>query len=205
MFRKIFIILLFISAKCAMAQKSKENFDVLNYKHTVSQQDQVQTFYVSSGEKKVKVINDRFYHWYSKNKLVVTQGGYEGKLLNGPYVVTFPNKNIKEKGVFKDGLKTGEWKKWLENGNLNSLHHYKKGIYQGKYIEYDPNGIIIGVGNYRNGNLHGNVSTRVSPDSLDTRKYKNGKVIKPFKINDLAKRFFKKKDSMDVTIKKNKL
>ena len=41
--------------------------------------------------------------------ILVTQGGYNGRLLNGDFRVFYPNKNLKENGNYQFGLKEGTW------------------------------------------------------------------------------------------------
>ncbi|HEY2583461.1 MAG TPA: hypothetical protein VGI43_16735 [Mucilaginibacter sp.] len=71
--------------------------------------------------------SDRFYYWYSSNKIHFSQGGYSGKLLNGLYTEFYPNKNLKEQGAFKKGLKDGAWKSWNEDGTLNQISKWRNG------------------------------------------------------------------------------
>src|SRR5687767_7585391 len=48
---------------------------------------------------KVKTKKDLTYYWYGTNKIMETQGDYEGKLLHGEYVTFYQsNNNLNEKG-----------------------------------------------------------------------------------------------------------
>jgi antitoxin component YwqK of YwqJK toxin-antitoxin module len=72
--------------------------------------------------------SDRFYYWYSSNKIHYSQGGFSGKLLNGAYNEYYLNKNLKEQGNFKKGLKKGTWKSWNEDGTLSQISVWKNGV-----------------------------------------------------------------------------
>ena len=72
--------------------------------------------------------SNRFYYWYSSNKIHFSQGGFSGKLLNGAYSEFYLNKNLKEQGNFKKGLKNGTWKSWSEDGTLSQLSVWKNGV-----------------------------------------------------------------------------
>jgi antitoxin component YwqK of YwqJK toxin-antitoxin module len=85
--------------------------------------------------------NDRFYFWYSSNRIHSTQGGYSGRLLNGNYKEFYPGKALKEEGYFKEGLKDGIWKSWNEYGNLVEQYTWKKGLLSGKFIRCDEKAI----------------------------------------------------------------
>ena len=68
-----------------------------------------------------------YYYWYSANTIHTSQGGFSGKLLNGPYTEYYTDKNLKEQGNFKKGLKDGVWKSWNEEGILTSVTNWKHG------------------------------------------------------------------------------
>src|ERR1044071_2693369 len=65
---------------------------------------------------KIKVNETSVYHWYSKNTIQHTCGGYSGKLLHGTYESFYPNHNLLSKGQFSKGLKEGLWISWFANG-----------------------------------------------------------------------------------------
>ena len=68
-----------------------------------------------------------YYYWYNANTIHISQGGFSGKLLNGPYIEYYTDKNLKEQGNFKKGLKDGVWKSWNEEGTLTSVTNWKRG------------------------------------------------------------------------------
>jgi antitoxin component YwqK of YwqJK toxin-antitoxin module len=97
--------------------------------------------------------NNRFYYWYSSNKIHSTQGGYSGRLLNGNYKEFYPDKTLKEEGDFKEGLKDGIWKDWNPHGDLSQQYTWKKGLLSGKFIICDEKGYIKQSGKYHDGVL----------------------------------------------------
>jgi hypothetical protein len=100
-----------------------------------------------------KLRDDRFYFWYSSNRIHSTQGGYTGRLLNGNYKEFYPDKTLKEEGNFRDGLKDGIWKTWNQNGNILQQYTWKKGLLSGNFIICDDKGYIKQSGKYKNGTL----------------------------------------------------
>lgn len=99
---------------------------------------------------KVKTKPYLTYRWYSSNKIMDTQGGYEGKLLHGEYVSFYQsNNNLKEKGKFKKGLKQGFWNSWNENGKISRISRWKNGQLNGRYKTYDNNGSLLSEKRYK--------------------------------------------------------
>lgn len=146
---------------------------------------------------KQKVIpkKDMEYYWYRANTIIVTQGGYSGKLLNGLYSSFYPNKNLREQGSFKKGVKAGEWKSWWESGSLREVMTWKNGRESGKFFRYDEGGQKKEEGNYRKGKLNGKVVTYVGVDSIKTSFYAAGNVVRQKKSEGrfgLLKRLFEK-------------
>lgn len=70
----------------------------------------------------------RYYYWYSANIIHATQGGFSGRLLDGPYTAFYLNKNLKEQGAYSKGLKAGVWKAWQEDGSPGPVTRWKKGV-----------------------------------------------------------------------------
>ncbi|MFD2162268.1 toxin-antitoxin system YwqK family antitoxin [Paradesertivirga mongoliensis] len=151
-----------------------------------------------------------FYYWYSANQVNRTQGGYSGKLLNGPYTAFYTNKNLKEQGEFKKGLQHGDWKTWHENGQLKEIVKWRSGLKTGPLREYNEQGGVSRTGRYRQGKLQGKVTTYTGKDSVQVLKYDDGElVVKPTKekkvagtvskvkrkVNGFFKVIFRKKDS----------
>jgi antitoxin component YwqK of YwqJK toxin-antitoxin module len=82
------------------------------------------------------------YYWYKAQKVIATQGGSAGIVLNGTYQSFYPSNQLCEKGEFKKGLKIGEWKQWYQNGALKKVERWKKGRLVGRQTFYDEKGQI---------------------------------------------------------------
>ncbi len=173
-----FIILLLSLINQKMGYGQKPNIpDLKKQEFTISSADSVIVFeVVSKKDPNIKVQNDRKYYWYYANAILITNGGYDGKLLNGNYTSFFINKNLKEKGKFKDGLKIGEWKIWYENGNLKEVSFWKNGLKNGDYTLFEISGDIIEKCLYKDNKVHGNRITFKDQKIESITKFKNGKV-----------------------------
>src|SRR5690349_16475193 len=104
---KWLLIILFITPFFAQAQKMPE-MKALN-RVILHRGDTVYEFYTSQPPKKLKVDTGRYYYWYRQDSVIVTQGGFAGKLLHGRFIILFPNKNLMEERYYKYGLKDGTW------------------------------------------------------------------------------------------------
>jgi hypothetical protein len=93
---------------------------------------------VIQGKPKVKPA--RVYHWYHRDSMYQTTGGYDEKLMHGPYVRFWPDGQLREKGQFDEGLKQGTWKQWHPNGQLAETIDWHKGKPSSKLKIYDLNG-----------------------------------------------------------------
>jgi len=91
------------------------------------------------------------YFWFKSQAIHVTQGGSDGKLLDGPFSKFYHSGQLAEKGVFRQGLKQGEWKAWYESGKLKSVYSYRSGMAKGRYFLYNDNGELIESGKIKNG------------------------------------------------------
>lgn len=116
---------------------------------------------------------ERTYLWFKSGKVMETEGGYEGKLLNGKYTVFYPSKALKEKGQVKKGLRHGEWRSWHPSGTLKEIIHWKKGQKHGMFLSYDEAGDLMVQSRYKKGKLHGKSIIGVKGNS-NVRMYKNG-------------------------------
>lgn len=127
-----------------------------NYKHTtnnmvINRADATFKFQVAALPAKVKAKDKLTYYWYKSDKILETDGGYSGKLLNGDYKEYYPSKNLKTQGTFKNGLKHGEWKSWYDEGKLKEITHSKKGVLHGTYEIFDIEGQPSLESNYKKG------------------------------------------------------
>lgn len=170
---KFLILLLF----CPFYALGQNEFSIDLYRHTIHHSDYKATFQVSEA-KALKLDLTKHYNWYSNNAVKVTQGAYAGKLLDGTYIASYNNGNLKEKGIFILGLKDGEWKTWDENGVLLGSKTYSKGVLDGAFINFEV-GKVKESGNYKNGALHGRMKVHVKQDSIAISKYKEGQIVVP--------------------------
>jgi hypothetical protein len=117
---------------------------------------------------------NRTYFWYANNQILSTQGGFDGKLLDGAYSSFYLNNNLKESGKFKNGLKAGEWRTWYENGQLMERMHWKKGMRNRYYELHNEKGEKIMSSVYKNDQLNGKQIIYQSGKVVSSKKYKNG-------------------------------
>lgn len=169
-----FSILFFILPFCSFGQNE---FSIDAYRHTTHHANYKATFQVSDAKNLKPELTKRYY-WYSNNAVKVTQGAYAGKLLNGMYIASYSNGNLKEQGIFILGLKEGEWKNWDENGVLLGSKTYRKGMLNGAFNNF-ADGKLKESGNYKNDVLHGDMRIYGKQDSIAISKYKEGKIVEP--------------------------
>jgi antitoxin component YwqK of YwqJK toxin-antitoxin module len=75
-----------------------------------------------------KLKYDRYYSWYNKGIIGVTQGAYSGKVLDGNYTTWYlENKQLREKGKYHMGLKVGKWLFWDKDGNIKEIQRWNNG------------------------------------------------------------------------------
>jgi antitoxin component YwqK of YwqJK toxin-antitoxin module len=126
-----------------------------------------------------KANHGRTYYWYSIDKILETQGGYGGKLLDGPYVSFYLNSNLKEKGTYKRGLKNGEWTSWNEDGILKEITIWRQGLKGSRHLMYDAKGQLILEEYFSQGLLNGKQITYESGKPVTEKLFRDG-VEKPF-------------------------
>lgn len=167
--KKIIFLTLLIPQIISAQMKQKECYTVyVNYPDYTAKTD------IFSKDKKIKVNEKLTYYWYSSNKIMETTGGYDGRILNGPFTSFYLNSNLKEKGLFKNGVKNGEWITWYENGKIKEINTWRKGVRSGASKNFDVNGALLSEGAYKNGKLNGYQATYTSGKIREKRKYKNG-------------------------------
>jgi antitoxin component YwqK of YwqJK toxin-antitoxin module len=184
----------------------------LYLKHSVRQDGESYNFFVLEKDEKRKKNHDetKYYFWYKSQKVMCTQGGSSGTLLNGEFESFYDNKQLSKNGTFKKGLKDGEWKYWREDGSLIRTENWKKGTKYGKETVFDDKGQVVVKINYLRKSF-----SRKTADSLvvsnyagtkktisifdekgeiiSVQSFKGGREIKPkkkFKINSI----FRKKE-----------
>ncbi len=154
--------------------KQKESYTVyVNYPDYTIKTD------ISSKGKRINVQEELTYYWYASNKIMETTGGYDGKILNGPYTSFYVTGNLKEKGTFRNGIKNGEWITWYETGKMKEINVWRRGIKSSTSKSFDISGDLISETKYRNGKLNGYQTTYGSGKIITKKKYKKGiEVIK---------------------------
>lgn len=133
------------------------------------------------------------YYWYDKDKILMNQGGFGEKLLDGTYQVVTKNRQLITEGYFKNGAKSGVWKKWNEEGQLLDVYHWKKGQTNGVYQLFNK-GVLIEQGQYKNGLLQGK-QLIYQKDTTIVNKYKDGKLVLPKEKKEPVLKEDKKKES----------
>lgn len=172
MYRIIVFILLALGFFSASGQSYYK--DITKHKVTINQAEQTLLFFTEPVKQDVIAHQNKVYTWYSANQVNYTQGGFSGRLLNGPYSAYYLNKNLKEKGNFKKGLPDGEWRKWHVNGKLKEAAHWRQGLKTGRFTAYHEDGTVSQYGKYKKGLLNGRVITSEGKDSVVLSRYKNG-------------------------------
>lgn len=132
---------------------------------------------VLNSNKNIKPKANLIYYWYSANKIMETQGGFDGKVLDGTYTVFYLSNNLKERGRFKNGLKHGEWTTWFEDGRIHEVLVWKRGVLHGECKTYNEKGELIKIWNVRNNKLHGYEAIYENGKIISDHQYKNGKVL----------------------------
>lgn len=85
---------------------------------------------------------EKIYYWFKAQKVLNTQGGSSGSLLDGEFESFYKNNQLSEKGLFRKGLKHGVWKFWDQSGTLIHQENWNKGTQTGKQLYYSGNGVI---------------------------------------------------------------
>lgn len=173
MIRFIFLISFISNSLFAQKQLGETQTVYINYPdYTVKAS-------ILSELKKVAIKDTLTYHWYTSNKILKTQGGFDGKLLNGGYTSFYLSNNLREKGNFKNGLKVGTWSTWFENGKLKEISCWKMGVKNGELKQFDEKGNPKLIVNYKNGQLNGDYIQYSKDTILVRKKFKNGHEVTP--------------------------
>ena len=118
-----------------------------------------------------------FYHWFKSGKIMRTEGGYSGVLLDGLFQEFYANKNLCEEGNYYYGLKSGLWKEWNPNGTLSILTNFIKGKKYGNYARFDSIGLLKEKGKFRNNKLDGKQIKYVTNGNKEIYYYKKGVLV----------------------------
>lgn len=155
----------------AQSYKEKEVNDVIvnEANYTVKAQ-------VLSDKREIRLSPELQYHWFNSGKIIITQGGQNGKLLHGKYTCFYLNKNLKEDGGFRLGLKNGKWSSWDETGKIKEIITWKNGKKKGSFKIFDSDGKLIRQGKYKNNELNGWLINYQNGMETEKVKYKNGAI-----------------------------
>ena len=191
--RYLLTIFLICGAMVASAQSYLPEY--VQHRNTVNYSDHYITFFVRPLKEDIIPDPQRRYYWYSANDVRSTQGGFSGKLLNGPYSDFYKNKQLKEQGNFIAGLKTGNWRSWMDNGVLKEDSRWRKGLQSGPSLKYDNSGRLTSRARYSNGRLHGKNILHEGADSTRVVHYKRGEEYTPKPVvPGFIRKVFKGKD-----------
>jgi antitoxin component YwqK of YwqJK toxin-antitoxin module len=186
---KILAILSIITSFLSLAQDIEKD---LYLNHTLKQDGESYQFTVLDSDKKGVLFYDKskFYFWYKAQKVITTQGGSSGQLLNGKFESFYDNKQLSKKGSFKKGLKNGEWMYWRKDGTLIKIEHWKSGVKKGKEIDYNEKGIEVSTTHFKRNSYTKTTADSLIISNLENTKQtitifdKEGKVISKSKIKN---------------------
>ena len=155
-------------------------------------------FYLADKDIKIKTDNVVMYTYFQGDRIVQTQGEYDGRLLNGTYKSLYTSKILKEKGTYKNGVKDGEWKRWNVGGKLVEVSHWKSGKLHGPFTTY-KRGVEISTLMYKKNELVINKKDN-KPIKDKTKEDKNSRE----KSTEESKKTVKKdKDALKTSEKQN--
>ena len=174
------ISLLFLAA----AHHLTAQISIKNYK-----QPDNQTFYVSNDsssqrfnaislKKPIKTNAKLYYTWFKYNQVYVSQGGYDGRIVNGNYVCSYRTNNLKTKGSYKNGLKINKWCEWYGDGRLKEITSWKNGQKNGK-SQYYSNGRLVKLSTYKKDLLNGKTIT-YKDNGEEVGYYKNNILVSSY-------------------------
>lgn len=112
--------------------------------------------YVEGGsvdQKAMSIDANKEYHWIKGQRLHVTQGGFDGRLLHGPYASFFPDGQLREAGRYLMGVKHGVWRTWAHDGRLLEVRRWSNGQLNGWSDLYELPGREATRERYRRGKL----------------------------------------------------
>lgn len=147
------------------------------YAITVNYPDYTIKTNVLNSNKKIKAKANLIYYWYSANKIMETQGGFDGKILDGSFTSFYLSNNLKERGSFRKGLKHGEWLTWFEDGRIHEVRVWKNGVLYGECKTYNEKGELIKLWHVKNNQLHGYEAIYENGKLITDHCYKKGKLL----------------------------
>lgn len=136
------IILLSLFISCSLITCAQK-FEIENKFHIKQDNKSIVFHVLDTDESQLKKYSpEKTYYWFKAQKVLNTQGGSSGSLLNGAYEAFYKNNQLAEKGSFKKGLKHGAWKYWNDKGMLILRENWNKGTQTGKQVYYSAEGAI---------------------------------------------------------------
>lgn len=128
----VLAILVLIMSSCA------EEYSLKNYgkMRVLYYSDYTVNFFIEAADIKIKTDNEVVYSYFQGDRILRTQGDYDGRLLGGEYKELYLDKSLKERGTYKNGVKDGEWKTWNTEGKLIEVINWKEGKLHGKHLKY---------------------------------------------------------------------
>lgn len=131
--------------------------------------------------------SDVYYHWFKKDTVYQTMGGYGGKLLHGSYIELFPDRALKTSGTHRMGKKHGQWQYWNNSGTIRMRSVWRNGKESGAFSIYDESGKLLQHGRKKDGLLHGTLRTYHYTDTGFTTvstRYKKGVISERPRFRD---------------------
>ena len=125
----IFVLL----ASCATVFSTEEKYGdsrVLYYS------DYTVTFFIEDVDTKITTDHEVTYTYFQGDRILRSQGDYDGRLLGGEYKELYLNKSLKTRGTYRKGVRHGEWKTWDDQGKLTEISNWKEGKLNGEYKKY---------------------------------------------------------------------
>lgn len=201
LFRIFVLLILTFYSQESIAQSQLKDF---SSRRSVKQDNMQMIFFVRD-EDKIRpnsLKNDTWYHWFKSQKIMTTQGGADGLLLEGLFTAFFSNKQLAQKGKFKKGLKVRSWEYWRKDGTLKMTEKWRGGsLVQVK--SHDEKGVVFRIEKksfgknkiytkdsvwiYKHDELV-NLKTYSSDDKLITKaNYKNGVLNGTYKMFEKGK------------------
>jgi len=201
----LILVLLLLHCKLAPGQKLPE-WKTPN-KITLISGDTVFVFTVKESGN-LKPVFNRTYYWFAQGQLHQSQGGVNGRLLQGEFIAQSRHNGLISKGNFQDGLKEGNWLSWYPTGVIKSKIFWQDGQRQGRFYEYTNYGTIAVKGTFKNDQLHGKWITYDRRKIIGRYRYKDGTLVQRDTSSSNKKTFllFKKfkRDSTQELSKKKK-
>ena len=169
------LLLLCLTTYIAVGQSFKSPSEMTRYKIVVNMGDLTIKTSVLNSNKKIRPKSGHIYLWYTSNKILETEEGFDGRIVDGQFKVFYINDQLKEQGTVKNGLRAGRWIYWYSNGRVNEKIRWKKGQKWGEYKLFNNDGELIASGHFKKNRLHGRFVTYDKfGRKIEIKKYRYG-------------------------------